>query len=363
MKHTFSITRTSNPKPKPDPDKLVFGKTFTDHMFMMDYSADKGWHDGRIVPYGPLEIDPAASVLQYAITMFEGMKAYKTAAGKVQLFRPDMNIKRTNNTNERVCMPKIDPDLMMDAIKAVVDIDRDWIPEKPGTSLYIRPFIFADEPFLGVHPAKHFIFMVILSPVGAYYSVGGSDDLPTTKIYVEDTYSRTAVGGTGAAKIGANYIISMKAQVEAAEKGYDQVLWLDSAEKKYVQEIGTSNAFFVIAGEVITAPLTDGTILPGITRDSCLTLLRKWGVPCSERELTIEEVYRAAENGTLNESFASGTAAVISPVGEICWKGKKVAVNANQAGPIAKRLYAELVGIQRGTIEDTMGWTVEVEAN
>ncbi len=259
-------------------------------------------------------------------------------------------------------MPTIDADLMLDAIKAVVDIDRDWIPEKPGTSLYIRPFIFADEPFLGVHPANHFIFMVILSPVGAYYSVGGGDSLPTTKIYVEDKYARTAVGGTGAAKIGANYIISMKAQVEAAEKGYDQVLWLDSAEKKYVQEIGTSNAFFVINNEVITAPLDDGTILPGITRDSCLTLLRKWGVPCSERLLTIDEVFTAAENGTLNEAFASGTAAVISPVGEMIWKDKKVAVNNNQAGPVAKRLYEELVGIQRGIKPDTMGWVVEVEA-
>ncbi len=362
MKHNFSITKTMNPKQKPDPDKLVFGKVFTDHMFMMEYTTGKGWHDGKIVPYGPLPMDPAAAVFQYAITMFEGMKAYKTADGKVQLFRPDMNIKRTNRTNERVCMPTIDADLMLDAIKAVVDIDRDWIPEKPGTSLYIRPFIFADEPFLGVHPANHFIFMVILSPVGAYYSVGGGDSLPTTKIYVEDKYARTAVGGTGAAKIGANYIISMKAQVEAAEKGYDQVLWLDSAEKKYVQEIGTSNAFFVINNEVITAPLDDGTILPGITRDSCLTLLRKWGVPCSERLLTIDEVFTAAENGTLNEAFASGTAAVISPVGEMIWKDKKVAVNNNQAGPVAKRLYEELVGIQRGIKPDTMGWVVEVEA-
>lgn len=359
MKHSFSITRSTNPKQKPNPDKLVFGETFTDHMFIMDYSKDKGWHDGRIVPYGPISLEPAAAVFQYAIEMFEGMKAYRTDTGKVQLFRPDMNIKRTNNTNDRICVPRIDPDLMLDAIKAIVDFDRDWIPDRPGTSLYIRPFIIADEPYLGVHPAKHFLFIIILSPVGSYYGVGGgSNQLPATKIYVEDKYARTAVGGTGAAKIGANYVISLKAQEEAAEKGYDQVLWLDSAEKKYVQEIGTSNAFFVINNEVITAPLDDGTILPGITRDSCLALLRKWGIPCSERPLTIEAVYQAAEDGTLNEVFASGTAAVISPVGEICWKGKKIPV---KTGPIAQRLYDELTGIQTGKIPDTMGWTVEVE--
>lgn len=360
-KYNFTITRNLNPKPKPDltdGTKLGFGKIFTDHMFVMDYTEGQGWHDGRVVPYGPFSLDPAAVVLQYAITMFEGMKAYKTADNRVLLFRPDMNIKRTNTTCDRICMPNIDEDLMLEAIKTVIDVDRDWIPTGKNTSLYVRPFIFADEAFLGVHPASSYKFVVILSPVGSYYK-SEDGNLPVTKIFVEDEYSRAMPGGTGFAKIGGNYVISLKAQEKAAKAGYSQVLYLDCIEKKYVQEIGTSNAFFVINHEVITAPL-DGMILPGITRDTVLKLLKHWGIPHSERRLSIDEVFEAARNGTLNESFASGTAAVISPVGEYCWKGERVEVSGGKTGPIAQRLYQAILGIQTGAAKDEFGWTVEV---
>lgn len=355
MKHKFPITRTTNPKQKPNPDTLRFGQVFTDHMFMMEYSPGKGWHNGKIVPYAPLQMEPAAAVFHYAQEMFEGLKAYKTKEGKVLLFRPDMNAKRTTNTNERMCIPHVDEDLFVEAVKAVVDVDKDWIPEKKGTSLYIRPFIIADEPFLGVRPANHYLFMVILSPVGPYYEGG----LSPTKIYVEDEYVRATNGGTGFAKIGGNYAAGMKSQEKAHDKGYEQVLWLDGVERKYVEEIGTSNAFFKIGDEVITAPLT-GTILPGITRDSVINLLKQWGVKISERRITIDEVFDAGKSGTLTEMFATGTAAVISPVGELSWKGEKIIVNNGEIGSLSQKLYDELYGLQIGEITDTMGWTLEV---
>lgn len=356
MKYNFTITRTENPKVKPDPDTLRFGTEFTDHMFIMDYEEGKGWIDGRVVPYAPLELDPAAVVFHYAQEMFEGLKAYKTKEGKVQLFRPDMNAKRTNRTNDRLCIPQIDEDLYVEAIKTLVAVDADWIPEKEGTSLYIRPFIIADEPFLGVRRANHYKFIIILSPVGPYY-VGG---LTPTKIYVEDKYVRATAGGTGEAKCGGNYAASLKAQEEAHAKGYEQILWLDGVERKYVEEIGTSNAFFVIDNEVITAPL-DGTILPGITRNSVIALLKKEGIKITERKLAIDEVVEAYKAGKFQEMFASGTAAVISPVGELCYKGEKMIINNGEIGELAQKLYDTLYGIQTGTVEDTMGWTVEVK--
>lgn len=355
MKYNFPITKTTNPKAKPDPDTLRFGQLFTDHMFIMEYTAGKGWHDGKIVPYAPLQIEPAAAVFHYAQEMFEGLKAYKTKDGRVLLFRPDMNAKRTTNTNERMCIPHIDEELFVEAIKAVVDVDKDWIPEKKGTSLYIRPFIIADEPFLGVRPAEHFLFMVILSPVGPYYEGG----LAPTKIYVEDEFVRATPGGTGYAKIGGNYAAGLKSQEKAHEKGYEQVLWLDGVERKYVEEIGTSNAFFKIGDEVVTAPLT-GTILPGITRDSVINLLKQWGVKVSERRMTIEEVFEAGKSGKLVEMFATGTAAVISPVGELSWKDQKVIINNGEIGELSQKLYDELYGLQIGEVEDKLGWTVEV---
>ena len=356
MNYNFPITKNPNPKAKPDPDTLRFGTEFTDHMFIMEYEDGKGWHDGRIVPYGPLSLDPAAVVFHYAQEMFEGLKAYKTPEGKVQLFRPDMNAKRTNRTNDRLCIPQMDPELYVEAIKALVKVDADWIPQKEGTALYIRPFIIADEPFLGVRRSTHYKFIIILSPVGPYY-VGG---LTPTKLYVEDKYVRATDVGTVEAKCGGNYAASLKAQEEAHAKGFEQILWLDGVHRKYVEEVGTSNAFFVIGDEVVTAPL-DGTILPGITRDSVITILKKKGIKVSERKLAIDEVVEAYKNGQFKEMFASGTAAVISPVGELKYKDTDMIINNGEIGPIAQELYDTIYGIQTGTVEDELGWTVEVK--
>jgi branched-chain amino acid aminotransferase len=328
-------------------------------MFVMDYADGSGWHNGRIIPYGPLEIDPAAAVLHYGQEMFEGLKAYRADDGRVLLFRPYKNAERVRSTLERMCMPDMDTELFVGAIKALVNIERDWIPNKPGTSLYIRPFIFADDPFLGVHAAHHYRFVIILSPVGPYYDTPGGQ-LAATSIYVEEEYVRAALGGTGFAKVGGNYAGSLKAQVKAAEKGCEQVLWLDAKEHKYVEEIGTSNAFFMIDGEVITAPLL-GTILPGVTRDSVIALLKKWGIPVSERRLPIADVIQAARDGRLDEVFASGTAAVISPVGQLKFADDTLPIGGGGVGRLAQRLYDALYGLQTGKIEDDMGWTVSID--
>ena len=351
----LTITTTQNPKAKPDPATLGFGEVFTDHMFIMDYDEGRGWHDPRIVPYGPLQIDPAAAVLHYAQEMFEGLKTYKGEDGGMRLFRPDMNAKRTNKTNDRICLPYIDEEAYVDAIKAIVEVDKDWAPDYPGTSLYIRPFIFATEPFLGVRPSRNYSFIIILSPVGPYYKGG----IQPTKIYVEDKYVRSAEGLTGYAKVGGNYAMSLKAQVEAHEKGYAQVLWLDGRERRYVEEIGTSNAFFVISGEVWTAPLT-GTILPGITRDSVIQILKDRGLTVHEERFTIEEVYKASDDGKLDEVFAAGTAAVISPVGEMMWKGRQIVINGGEIGPMSQSLYDTITGIQSGRLPDPYGWVMKL---
>jgi len=358
MSYDFEIQRTSTPKPKPDPDTLKFGKVFTDHMFTMQYETGKGWHDGRVVPYGPLSLDPAAAVFHYGQEMFEGMKAYRTPEGRIQLFRPYKNADRVRASAERICIPDMEQELFVSAIKALVRTDQDWIPSKPGTSLYIRPFIIADDAFLGVHAADHYIFIIICSPVGPYYSTPGGGLAPTS-IYVEDEYVRAAVGGVGYAKVGGNYAASLKAQVRANSIGCEQVLWLDAVEHSYVEEIGTSNAFFMIGDEVITAPLL-GTILPGVTRASVIELLNLWGIKISERRLRIGDVEKAAGDGTLKEIFASGTAAVISPVGKLVFKDRTVTVGHGGVGELANRLYDKLYGIQSGTLPDEMGWVVEV---
>ena len=351
----LTITKTKTPREKPDPATLGFGEVFTDHMFIMDYDEGLGWHDPRIIPYGPLALDPAAAVLHYAQEMFEGLKTYKTGSGELRLFRPDKNAKRANITNDRICLPPIDEKLFVDAIKAIVEVDRDWAPDYPGTSLYIRPYIFATEPFLGVRPSKSYYFIIILSPVGAYYKGG----LQPTKIYVEDRYVRSADGMTGSAKVGGNYALSLKSQVEAQAKGYTQVLWLDSRDRRYVEEIGTSNAFFVIGGEVYTAPLS-GTILAGVTRDSVIQILKDRGVPVREERYTIDDVYDAADRGELDEAFASGTAAVISPVGEMLWKDRHIVINNGEIGPLAQSLYDTIMGIQNGTLQDPYDWIVKL---
>ncbi len=356
MSNRFSVELTKNPKQKPDPDSLRFGTVFTDHMFVMDYDPENGWHDGKIVPYGPLALDPATVVFHYGQEMFEGLKAYKTKEGKVQLFRPDMNAKRTNNTNKRMCIPQIDEQMYIDAIKELVAVDKDWIPQKPDTALYIRPFIIGTDKFLGVAASNTYKFIIILSPVGPYFESG----LAPTRIYVENEFVRSAPGGTGYAKIGGNYAAAMIAEQKAHDMGYDQVLWLDAKEGKYVEEIGTSNAFFKIDGELYTAPL-EGTILPGITRDSMITVMKDWGYKVNEVRFTIEDVFKAAEEGRLEEVFATGTAAVISPVGELYWNDRHIVINNNEIGELSQKLYDELYGIQTGEKADTRGWIVPVE--
>ncbi|MGI6727387.1 MAG: branched-chain amino acid aminotransferase [Anaerovoracaceae bacterium] len=355
MKHDFTVTRITTPKVKPDPNTLAFGNVFTDHMFIMDYTEGKGWHNGRIQPYAPISLDPAAAVFHYAQEMFEGLKAYKSKDGKILLFRPEMNEKRAKFTAERMCMPPLPDGLMVEAVKALVSVEKDWIPEKEGTSLYIRPFVIATEPFLGVREAKNYLFIIILSPVGPYYKEG----LFPTKIYVEDEYVRATPGGTGNVKVGGNYASSLKSQEKAQKNGFSQVLWLDGVERKYVEEIGTSNAFFIIDGEIVTAPLA-GTILPGVTRDSVISLLKHLNKKVTEKRMTIQEIYEAHAAGKLDEVFASGTAAVISPVGELCWKGKKITINDGKIGPVSQMVYDELTAIQQGKKEDPFNWVVEV---
>ncbi|MBP3377562.1 MAG: branched-chain amino acid aminotransferase [Clostridia bacterium] len=353
----IKIERTATPKTKPDYSKLGFGKYFTDHMFLMNYSTEKGWHDARIVPYGPLTLDPSAMVFHYAQELFEGLKAYRTAEGKIQLFRPDRNIERMNNTCDRLCVPQIPAEDVLQAIKAVVEADKDWVPYDEGTSLYIRPFIIATDPMLGVHPSHTYIFAIILSPVGSYYAAG----INPVKIYVEREYVRCVKGGTGRAKAGGNYAASLIGQQRAEDMGCAQVLWLDGVERKYIDEVGAMNVFFVIDGTVITPELTDGNILPGVTRASCVELLKKWGVPVEERKLSIDEVIEAQNNGKLDEAFGTGTAAVISPIGELYDGDNKMVINNNEIGAVAKRLYDAITGMQWGKTEDYMGWIEKID--
>ena len=353
----ITIERTQHPKQKPtDQTRLGFGNYYTDHMFLMNYDEGKGWHDPRIVPYGPIELDPAAMCLHYGQEVFEGLKAYRTEDGRILLFRPDRNMARLNSSNERLCIPAIDEAFAVEAIKKLVSVDQDWIPTAEGTSLYIRPFIFATEAQVGVHPAQELLFASILSPVGAYYPEG----LNPVKIYVEDKYVRAVRGGMGYTKTGGNYAASLKAQDEAEKVGYTQVLWLDGVERKYIEEVGTMNVFFVIDDEIVT-PELQGSILPGVTRMSCIELLKKQGYKVSERRLSIEEVAEAADAGKLKEAFGSGTAAVISPIGELKWDEKVMTINNGEIGTISQHLYDTLTGIQWGKLPDPYGWTVEVK--
>lgn len=350
----IKITKTTAPKQKPDQKNLGFGQYFTDHMFIMDYTQGIGWHDARIVPYGPLSLDPSAMILHYGQGIFEGMKAYKND-DDILLFRPYNNMRRVNISNDRLCIPPIDPDFGVEAIRTLVNLDKDWIPSEPGTSLYIRPFIIATEPHLGVHPSHNYQFIIILSPVGAYYPEG----LNPVKIYVESNYVRAVKGGMGYAKTPGNYAASIKAQEEAAKKGYTQVLWLDGVERKYIEEVGTMNVFFVIDDEVVT-PELNGSILAGITRDSTIELLKDWGVKVTERKISIQEVYDAHANGRLKEAFGTGTAAVISPIGSFDWNDQVITVKDGGIGPLSQKIYDSITGIQSGKMEDKFNWALKI---
>ncbi|MCL2488926.1 MAG: branched-chain amino acid aminotransferase [Oscillospiraceae bacterium] len=352
---TLSKRLTTGKKPKPDWNSLSFGKFFTDHMFVMDYISDEGWTNAGIVPYEPFLIDPAAMVFHYGQAVFEGLKAYRAADGRTLLFRPAMNFARFNRSDDRMCIPPIDEAFVLDALKELLRIDADWIPDAPGTSMYIRPFIIATEAALGVHPSHAYKFMIILSPVGAYYQSG----LAPVRIIIEDEYVRAVRGGVGFTKSSANYAISLKGQEKAIEKGYAQVLWLDGIERKYVEEVGTMNVFFRFGDTVVTPELT-GSILPGVTRDSVMRLLRSWNIPVAERKVTVDEIFTAHKAGTLLEAFGSGTAAVISPIGEFRRGDESITLTGGEIGELSQRLYDTLTGIQYGRLPDTFGWTVEV---
>lgn len=342
---------------KPDEKKLGFGKYFADYMFVMDYDEGIGWHDATICPYGPIEMNPATVVLHYAQETFEGLKAYRRADGQIQLFRPEMNARRMINSNERLCMATIPEDMFIEAVNALVKAEEDWVPSEPETSLYIRPFAFACESSLGVHKSKAYKFVIILSPVGAYYAEG----LAPVKIMVEDEYVRAVQGGTGFTKCGGNYAGSIIGQVKAEKYGCSQVLWLDGRERKYVEEVGAMNIMFKIDGEIYTAPCV-GTVLPGVTRRSIIELLKDWGYKVHEERVAIADIMKAADEGKLEEVFGTGTAAVVSPVKELDWEGKAAHISGGKIGELTQKLYDTLTGIQWGKLPDTKGWTVPVDA-
>lgn len=350
------VEKNQNPKPIPGPENpLTFGTIFTDHMFVMDYEEGKGWIDPRIVPYGPFSLEPSCMVFHYGQEMFEGLKAYKANDGRTLLFRPDKNLERANSSNRRLCIPELDKDDFLQALNELVKVDEAWIPTKPGTSLYIRPFVIATDPFLGVRPSHKYIFCIILSPVGAYYPEG----LNPVKIWIEDDYVRAVKGGIGEAKTGGNYVASMAAQVKAHDEGYSQVLWLDGVERKYIEEVGAMNIFFKINGKVVT-PMLNGSILPGVTRSSCIELCKLWGYEVEERKVSAKELFEAALDGSLEEVWGTGTAAVISPVGHLREGDKVVQIADGGIGTLSQRLYDTVTGIQLGKQVGPEGWVVEV---
>lgn len=357
MKSEIKVTKTANPKEHPaDESKLGFGRIFTDHMFLMDYNGEEGWHNARIVPFGPIPVHPASTVLHYGAEVFEGMKAYRTADGAIQLFRPFENARRFNNSAERLCLPQIPEEDFVEIVDTLVALDSDWVPSSEGTSLYIRPFMYGNDPHLGVHAVKNAVFAVILSPVGAYYAEG----INPVKIAIESEDVRAVRGGTGYAKCGGNYAASLRAGERAEQKGYTQVLWLDGVERKYIEEVGSMNVMFKINGEIVTPALT-GSVLPGITRKSCVELLKSWGYTVSERLISIDELSSAAAGGTLEEAFGTGTAAVVSPMGWLAYKGEEFEINGGKIGEVTQRLYDELTSIQWGKAEDKFGWCHKVE--
>jgi len=351
----LTVTEAEKLKDKPDESELGFGTLFTDHMFNMDYTPDKGWHSARIEPYAPFRLDPSTMFLHYAQGAFEGLKAYRTESGNIQLFRPQENFKRMNRSCRRLCMPEIDEGFVLDALKKLLTIEKDWVPGAPETSLYIRPTIIATDPYLGVRASYTYRFFIILSPVGAYYPEGFNP----VKILVTSDYVRAVRGGVGEAKTPGNYAASILAGEKAHEEGYSQVLWLDGVEQKYLEEVGSMNIFFVIDDEIVT-PELNGSILPGITRDSVVKLARHWNDKVSERRIGIDELMQAHSSGKLQEVFGAGTAAVISPVGEIKYGDQVITIAGGEVGPVAQKYYDAITGIQYGKAADELGWVVPV---
>lgn len=356
MYPTIPVTRNPHPAAKPAADaKLGFGQIFTDHMFVMDYEEGKGWIDPRIVPYAPLSLDPSAMVFHYGQAIFEGLKAYRTPDGAISLFRPRLNFERVNSSNARMVIPQIDPDFCVHALKQLVRLEADWVPSAPGTSLYIRPFIIATDPYLGVRPSHTYKMLIILSPSGAYYPQG----LNPVNIYVEDEYVRAVKGGTGFAKTPGNYAASLISQANAYASGYVQVLWLDGVHRRYIEEVGSMNVFFVIDGKVVT-PALNGSILPGITRRTVLELAQALGYQTEERRIDIHEFCELAKSGHVSEVFGSGTAAVISPVGELKYEQDIMTFNNGQIGELSQKFYDTITGIQFGLLPDTYGWMEKI---
>ena len=347
----IQITKTTTPSQMPPEEKLGFGKVFTDHMLIVDYDDKQGWHDARIVPFGRISLHPASTVLHYGAEIFEGLKAYRREDGGVQLFRPMENVRRMNNSAERMSLPQMDEQEMLQLLTTFVKLEEKWVPKTFGTSLYLRPFMFGNDEALGVHAVHNATFMLIASPSGSYYAEG----INPVKIMIEDEDVRTVRGGTGYAKCGGNYAASTRAGERAAKKGYSQVLWLDGVERKYIEEVGAMNVMFKIKGEIVTPKLT-GSILPGITRKSCIEVLKDLGYTVSERLLSVDELLNALQTGALEEAWGCGTAAVVSPIGKLAFGENEYEVGGGKIGEVTQKLYDILTGIQWGKVEDKYGW-------
>ena len=351
----IKITKAAVLKEKPDSSTLGFGKIFTDHMFMMDWNSEKGWYNARIVPFGRIDLHPASTVLHYGSEIFEGLKAYRRKDGKVQMFRPIENIRRMNRSAERLCLPEIPEDLAMQVLTTFVELEQDWTPSAEGTSLYLRPFMFGNDESLGVHAVHNATYVIIASPVGSYYAEG----INPVRIMIEDQDVRAVRGGTGYAKCGGNYAASNRAGERAAQQGYSQVLWLDGVERKYIEEVGAMNVMFKIGGKIVT-PMLSGSILPGITRMSCIAVLKDKGYEVEERKISVDELVAAAKDGSLEEVYGTGTAAVISPVGKLRYMDDVMVIGDGNIGELSQKLYDTLTGIQWGILDDPFGWRVEI---
>ena len=351
----IEVKLTDTPKPKPtDESKLGFGSIFTDHMFIMEFNGDKGWEHARIEKFHDIAVSPAANVFHYGQEVFEGMKAYYNN-GEIFIFRPDMNAKRINNSLQRLCMPKIDEEDFVEAVKKFVEVEKEWVPKSDGTTLYLRPFVIGLDSKLGVHPSSNYYFMIIAAPGGAYYARG----IAPVSIWVEDEYVRAVRGGVGFTKTGGNYAASLLGQEKAEEHGCEQTLWLDGVERKYIEEVGSMNICFKIDGKIVT-PMLNGSILPGVTRDSVITLCKDFGYEVEERKVSLDELMKAADSGKLEECFGTGTACVISPVGYLVNKDKKIVINEGKIGSLSQKLYDTLTGIQYNKLEDKHNWRVKV---